>query len=200
MKETPLMFSGSQVRAIREDRMTQTRRIVTPRPLADPDGRNWEWHAGKSLVRAGYSAGYVHSDKKSVARAIVACCPHGRAGDRIWAKETYGYMNLPGYTPVHAYKADPEGAEGWGFPPGFKWRSSLFMPRAASRITLEINGIRAENLQDIREADALAEGVEHSTLNDPRVEFRWMWESIYGPGSWDANPWVWVIKFKRVEA
>lgn len=66
------------------------------------------------------------------------------------------------------------------------------------RIALEITGVRVERLQDISAADAIAEGIAHSTLNDPRVEYRWLWESINGDGSWAANPWVWALEFRRV--
>jgi hypothetical protein len=96
----------------------------------------------------------------------------------------------------------------------------MFMPRWASRITLEVTGVRVERLQDISEADAVAEGIEsrqvsdtnsrwllygrdlsegklYSTTGDSRKSYRSLWESINGPGSWDANPWVWVVAFRR---
>ena len=99
------------------------------------------------------------------------------------------------------------------------WRPSIHMPRWASRITLEITDIRVERLQEISEDDAKAEGVEPWVIGDgwreyglpPDVEaagthplrsardsFASLWESINGPGSWKANPWVWVIEFRRV--
>ncbi len=86
------------------------------------------------------------------------------------------------------------------------WRPSIHMPRWASRITLEITDIRVERLQEISYADAMAEGVPFTELPpgqgrpDPlhRAKFADLWESINGPGSWEANPWVWVIEFKRV--
>ena len=90
---------------------------------------------------------------------------------------------------------------------GLLWRPSIHMPRAASRITLEVTGVRVERLQDISEADAIAEGCgmlkpysDHWQHRDvAKEEYRLLWESINGPGSWDANPWVWVIEFRRVE-
>lgn len=79
------------------------------------------------------------------------------------------------------------------------------MPRWASRITLEIVAVRVERLNDISEADAAAEGIEPMFLGDTdemkrlgaRVAFKSLWESINGAGSWEANPWVWVIEFRR---
>jgi hypothetical protein len=90
----------------------------------------------------------------------------------------------------------------------------MFMPRWAGRITLVITGVRVEQLQDISEDDARAEGITdggclecgESETNcgcinpqpDARDSFIHLWESINGPGSWAANPWVWVVEFRRV--
>lgn len=92
-----------------------------------------------------------------------------------------------------------------------QWRPSIFMPRWASRITLEVTGVRVERLQDISEEDAFAEGVEATEFPDPyrdsfaistpgRAGYAQLWNSINGPDSWDANPWVWCIEFQRLEA
>lgn len=87
------------------------------------------------------------------------------------------------------------------------WHPSIHMPRSASRITLEITNIRVERLQDISEEDAKAEGCDNSQsdaaisvgwFEKPARAFRRLWESINGTESWDANPWVWVIEFKRI--
>jgi len=88
--------------------------------------------------------------------------------------------------------------------PGVKWRPSATMPRWASRITLEIAAVQVERLQSISEADARAEGVtpnafEQTSDNWGGVLYRRLWESIHGPGSWNANPWVWVVEFRRVQ-
>ncbi len=99
-----------------------------------------------------------------------------------------------------------------------KWKPSIHMPRWASRITLEVTGVRVERLQDISEEDAIAEGVEcweergyddaqdfyrnYHTGGDlftAKASYRTLWESINGPGSWERNDWVWVIEFKRIE-
>ena len=84
-----------------------------------------------------------------------------------------------------------------------KWKPSIYMPRWASRITLEIVSVRVERLKSISEDDAQAEGAEVPMTCDvshsARNNFAQLWESINGPGSWDANPWVWVVEFKRFD-
>lgn len=122
-------------------------------------------------------------------------------GDHRWVKETF-YDGRPNY-PLR-YRADGE----WMSP---RWKPSIFMPRALSRITLEVTAIRLERLQDISEDDAIAEGVtrvcaEYYTVPgvlevpypSARLAFAWLWQHIHGPGSWERNPQVWVITFKRV--
>jgi hypothetical protein len=96
-------------------------------------------------------------------------------------------------------------------PRPIKYRPSIHMPRWASRITLEVTGVRVERLQDISEADAIAEGIDlnasaigiRTTGESPQpmaiAIYRSLWESINGPQSWDANPWVWVVEFRRIE-
>jgi len=117
-------------------------------------------------------------------------CPYGKPGDRLWVRETW-CPDVEPYT--FRYKAD-------GDEPLERWRPSIHIPRWASRITLEVVSVRVERLQNISEDDALAEGitlVERGT--SPVDQFNKLWESINGPGSWEANPWVWVVEFKRIE-
>lgn len=154
-------------------------------------------------------------------------CPYGKPGDRLWVRETWANVKTePTWTGAAmceegqiVYRADfgPE-------PVDWNWRPSIHMPRAASRINLEITGIRVERLNDISESDAVAEGIESFRpvpgdgpgsiydgyiykdytgknavpyfITDPRESFRTLWESINGPGSWGKNPWVWVIDFQ----
>lgn len=159
------------------------------------------------------------------------CCPFGAVGDRIWVRETWGCVSheldedgriqpwtpdrpataiheMPfgnGYYSGHAiYAAD--GAFTWGDDDGYEdgrscWKPSIHMPRSASRILLEITDVRVEQLNDISEDDAKAEGAptECCVIGDKHfLGFRSLWKSIYGEESWAANPWVWVIEFKRV--
>lgn len=197
MKERPILFSGPMVRALLAGTKTQTRRIA--KPVRHPDLGNM--YAPGALV-------LEHEPQHVIDR----CCPYGRPGDRLWVRETH--MNWWKLDP-----ANPEGprlfshvaayaADGYELEPGERWIPSIHMLRAASRILLEITGVRVERLQDINEMDAAAEGVatwapgalSPDSLNaDPSDQFRWLWSSINGPDSWSANPWVWVVEFKRVQ-
>ncbi len=162
------------VRAILEGRKTQTRRIVKSR-YKDRFG----WGTAQPLILGDEEC--FNSRYK---------CPYGKPGDRLWVRETW-CPDVEPYT--FRYKAD-------GDEPLERWRPSIHIPRWASRITLEVVSVRVERLQNISEDDALAEGitlVERGT--SPVDQFNKLWESINGPGSWEANPWVWVVEFKRIE-
>ena len=196
MKERPILLSGPMVRAILEGRKTMTRRVVKLRHGADVvvvNGQVWK------PARVDY-AGYVD-------------CPYGQPGDRLWVRETLrakdGFM-------VYAADDGRIDCDGLDWPACIEPRKtivSIHMPRWASRLTLEITGVRVERLQGISAADAQAEGLDFvpdgaaahgikglatSWSNDPRKSYRALWESINGPGSWEANPWVWVVEFKLV--
>lgn len=218
MKERPILFSGPMVRAILEGRKTMTRRVVKLRYGADvvvTNGQVWK------PARVDY-AGYVD-------------CPYGQVGDRLWVRETWqgplleseeheaqfhndgpDAFKKPGFC---AYRAtdtlDAVDADG----NDLGWRPSIYMPRWASRILLEITSVRVERLHEISEADAQAEGVERVVAGvgwrrycdpdseevgvppcgDARRSFRSLWKFINGDESWNANPWVWVVEFKRVQ-
>jgi hypothetical protein len=148
-------------------------------------------------------------------------CPYGVAGDRLWVREAWNCLSAgtdqlisPNPRPnvcAVAYQAT-EKTRHAKFPDSFlvdRWRRSIHMPRWASRITLEITAVRVERLGDISEADAIAEGcgvysegewLNHVECGITRVQrFHELWESINGPESWAANPWVWVIEFRKTE-
>lgn len=148
----------------------------------------------------------------------VTLCPYGVAGNQLWVRETFSpiYPQDPDYNegkPIaYDYAATYQHGDRLGDSLGIKktWKPSIHMPRAASRITLEITGVRVERLQDISEADAIAEGIEKHMTGlwlpcreegkahiDPRLAYRDLWESINGTDSWDKNPWVWAIAFQR---
>lgn len=191
MKERGMIFNGEMVRAILDGRKTQTRRIMKNQPAGDyPDT--------PALIRSvgGGFQWYGHYGESGIFN-----CPFGAVGDRIWVRETWNK-----YGGLLTYRADYDWIEDMkkemacheSYP---KWHPSIHMPRWASRITLEITGVRVERLNDISECDAKAEGAptECCVIGDKHfLGFRSLWKSIYGDESWRSNPWVWVIEFKVV--
>ena len=196
------------VQAILDGRKTQTRRAVKPQPAGEirrgePDFNHW--------IDTKYWERQNQKENRGIGTRGFACT-YGQPGDRLWVRETWmdlqgtGIEIVTGSRERYAYGADTlRGSYGDDQRKcyGLKWRPSIHMPRAASRITLEITSVRVERLQDISEADAIAEGVRNS-LHLPggrfaRENFEHLWWTINGDGSWESNPWVWVIEFKRVE-
>ena len=183
-KERPLLFSGPMVRAILNGTKTQTRRIVKPNHIA-------AYHDGVPSLFSGF--------------------PYGVNGDRLWVRETWSHTG-DGVWSIAAARMAPTGrpvyaADGGEGP----WWPSIHMPREFSRITLEVVRVRVERLNDCSEADAKAEGcglapalpdcTEVEACGQTfRAGYAALWNDINGPGSWEANPWVWVITFKRIEA
>jgi hypothetical protein len=201
MKERPILFSAEMIRAILDGRKTQTRRVIKPQPFNTPDG---SWHI-ELEPRSGYNS------EKTLRNYLPARCPYGEPGDRLWVKETYAGDDFTGY----AYRATQPDALPFGEEVTFKnWKPSIFMPRAASRFTLEILNVRVERIQDMTFDDALAEGIKRTDEDyflaplagvpdypwlHPVVAFSSLWNDINtkrGFG-WEVNPWVWVIEFKK---
>jgi hypothetical protein len=198
VKARPILFSAEMVCALLAGTKTQTRRIVKPQP---PCGCEY-------VINGAYNAALCHSIERPevwvppTARSVDhrLPCPYGQPGDRLWVKETWCELDDGVDRPI-AYRAD-----NWTECPSAdgKWRPSIFMSRAASRITLEITAVRVERLQEISEADAKAEGCivdpwhYPCSLTPGKSTYCTLWESINGPGSWEANPWVWVIEFRRI--
>lgn len=197
MKERPILFSAPMVRAILAGTKTQTRLVVKPQPTGFLGGPGVTMEDGTPAPR-------VPVDDCAGEFGRVIQCPYGQPGDRLWVREAFAHVFDDKFGPVPdsiIYRAD-EGNGDW--PHG--WRPSIHMPRCASRILLEIISVRVERLQEISEADAIAEGVSpdmglrwKSGDDTPRGMYGELWESINGPGSWDANPFVWVVEFKRVQ-
>lgn len=215
-KEKPILFSGPMVRAILEGQKTQTRRIVQVQPpsdkfqlttLADSTARKDKKHIGAHHWAIVKDLNIVE-DHGEYFR-----CPYGYPGDRLWVRETWQARDDKSYytkadTKLHRTE-HPKCAEIWNKkqpPEAFPaWESPIFMPRWASRLTLEIRGVRVERLQEISEADAYAEGVTEwkspEQTFSPVVRFHELWDEINGKrASWESNPWVWVVEFKKVEA
>ncbi|WP_375592213.1 hypothetical protein [Chitiniphilus eburneus] len=208
MTERPILFSAPMVRAILDGRKTQTRRVVKP---------SKDLGVG-CLLAPREIAGEINRGNYLNSR-------YGQPGDRLWVREAYRtsfqYDHIkPRDLPVARtkstlavpfwYDADLYGdltPLHPGLGPG-KYRPGMFMPRAASRITLEITAVRVERLHDINGMDATHEGApvpDHLPDDGARHEwargwFRLLWNEINGDRSWHENPWVWVVEFRRVEA
>ncbi|EBB4449658.1 hypothetical protein P1K16_004040 [Salmonella enterica] len=211
MKERGMIFNAEMVNAILSGRKTQTRRPIKWKQtrfteIAErDDGSLWPW--AEDCERVG---------------DIWFACPYGEIGDHIWVRETWqvihdhidesSHVEYRTYAPsipkekdrywhtVYAEHFGDESREDRGFP----WRPAIHMPRWASRITLEITDVRVERLRDLSEEDAKSEGIIPSAGGvlpgwEYRINFRDLWMDIYGTDNWEANPWVWVIEFKRVE-
>lgn len=182
MKERPILFNAPMVRALLDGTKTQTRRIAD-------DLIGFAGSGQPLTVRGGAPCEYV--------------CPYGKPGDRLWVREAWKAHSTLDHMPPRDipktcvwYPADS------GYMPGSRSRQSIHMPRWASRITLGITSIRVERLHDISRGDAMAEGCPFTNMAEgpnPRQWYADLWGQINGPGSWDLNPWVWVVEFKRVE-
>ena len=224
MKEHPILFSGAMVRALLDGSKTQTRRVVKPQPIsviAQPgEGKVPAWAIVNQAPATGVCVNVCGNEDW-------LRCPYGKPGDRLWVRETFldtlgtGVEHQDDSGTRHRYAFAADCAPGsYGDQArkdyGLKWKPSIHMPRVACRILLEIVSVRVERLQNISEADAKAEGitpheVRHFAIfgasaaeraaiyRDAAVRpYRGLWQQINGVGSWDANPWVWVIEFKRV--
>jgi hypothetical protein len=211
MKERPILFSGPMVRALLDGSKTQTRRVlkqaVGPSLSVDCDDQ------GIAELSWLYGDGPGHDVNERTKRVS---CPYGVPGDRLWVRETFqGPMweesTWDPDTDYHKPEFCEYRADGGPVPEyvDFEdnlhqgWKPSIHMPRWASRITLEVTGVRVERLNDISDADAGAEGwpgfTDDNTL-DSMAWFSDLWDSLgaaRGIG-WDANPWVWVVEFKRI--
>jgi hypothetical protein len=209
MRERGMIFNAEMVRAILEGQKTQTRRVVKAADGAAGFNEEWDINGEEIFIVLGEKD---HTGMNPVLGALA--CPHGQPGDRIWVRETFRVHSRATDVATLVYKASER--QSWTeqthrVPVSVcnkpavieKWTPSIHMPRWASRITLEITGVRVERLNSVSEEDAKAEGAptECCVIGDKHfLGFRSLWKSIYGEESWQANPWVWVIEFKRVEA
>lgn len=190
-RERPILFSAPMILALLAGTKTQTRRVC--------------------------KLDYRSAMPDDELRSLLACCPYGKPGDRLWVREAWGACDyfdntaprdLPRFAAIK-YFADGSiigATAGYGLIR--KARPSIHMPRQFSRILLEITAVRVERLQDISEADAIAEGVNvhpdhhgkpRGSIYSPVQAYRDLWESINGPDAWDANPFVWVVEFRMVK-
>lgn len=202
--ERGMIFNGEMVRAILDSRKTQTRRIVKGADGTVKFCKEWDINGEEIFVVLGEKD---HTGMNPVLGAI--SCPFGGVGDRIWVRETWARYNIDQNSHDIAYRATTPA----DWPEEGRWRPSIHMPRWASRILLEITDVRVERLREISQADAEAEGVGKLKKGfwknyqpgwtefqlTARGSFATLWKSIYGDESWYADPWVWVIEFKRIE-
>lgn len=227
VKERPILFSGPLIRALLAGTKTQTRRLVKPQPPPpNPTGSFGlapapaSWEKPDLFVVVGDVWAVREHDPKMANAGIR--CPFGVPGDRLWVRETYALTSTwdksrPAEMPVLSRLGRPEIPvrwradevhEGalleWG-----RWRPSIHMPRWASRLALEVTGVRVERLQEITEDDAKAEGVPDQGIGNMRVftamganryHFATLWDQINGKrADWMSNPWVWVVEFRRLD-
>lgn len=217
MKERPILFSGPMVRALLDGTKTQTRRAVKPQPQAV----SFAWLWIKKQIRMEWGE-HVNPTM------MVPFCPYGLPGDRLWVREEHRVVKGGFHIKTVEYTADLTRAEievtererklfrKRKFP--FAQTRARFMYRSFSRILLEIVSVRVERLREISEADAKAEGIlpprdcgdeldgyywdylkqSHGTCCTAIASYRTLWESLNGEHSWAANPWVWVVEFKRI--
>ena len=221
MKERPILFSGEMVRAILDGRKTQTRRVINPQPIAD--GLYYEY---KDIpwLKTGDPFPFIGH-----------LCPYGTTNDLLWVRETWRAVELDNGNDGILYKADNHfesiknsqaAADLWcdayaDRKHGNKWRPSIFMPRWASRILLDVTDVQVERIQEISDGDAIKEGIHdvchcgdyveshgyhsgHGAVSMPgwaTENFSSLWDSINAERghSWESNPWVWVVSFKVVK-
>lgn len=209
MKARPILFCGPMVRALLDGRKTQTRRVVKPQPAhgcfyAINESQNAALHMARG--ESGYAI-YVPPKPNSKDHRLT--CPYGQPGDLLWVRETLGNDGDGDWW----YAADTKYTVG-DYPDGWQRRQghkpsipSIHMPRWASRLTLELTGVRVERLRDISLKDVMAEGCEvrqfwlfgADLAERQRIGadvYGNLWESINGRASRAANPWVWVLEFK----
>ena len=204
MKERPILFSGAMVRALLAGTKTQTRRVVKPQPsngwaFETPPvfGRITSTHTKRgrfgAFLRRGIGTDFPEID--------LIPCPYGQPGDRLWVRESFARVPTACGSEDIVFAADYQ--DGSDRAAGVRYTPSIHMPRAVSRITLEITGVRVERLQDISRGDAMAEGCPFPNMAqgpDPRDWYAELWGAINGPDSWAENPWAWVVEFKAIEA
>lgn len=229
MKARPILFSTPMIQALLEGRKTQTRRIVKPQPTPITDEDDFKWRTNEKVYG---NPPYWWASKGCEAMLGIHemryDCPYGSVGDLLWVRETFciGEIAAGDHDPAEkeplfvdqssvareevVYKeyciSNDIGIE------EVIWKPSIFMPKSASRLTLEITNIRVERLQDISKQDAIAEGIEYESDShitqrcknyisggrcpDPIFSYHTLWQKLNGKDSWAKNEWMWVIEFK----
>lgn len=245
IKEIPILFSSPMVQAILRGDKTQTRRGLKPQPQRDSQ-HPWTWNPKRVHGNPFYFSGSTEHLIEILTAPELGICPYGKPGDLLYVREThyrFGHWEpIPGketkggrqkwqfvedraevlYDAPETFRKGMHNADPWT--PAWHKRNSLFMPKEAARIWLEVESVRVERLQDISEGDAVAEGIEKVNVNHdvepeykdyhgvplcrvgdkhpwgltPYGSFKSLWQSINGAESWAANLWVWAVTFKMV--
>lgn len=211
MKQIPILFSTEMVQAILAGRKTQTRRVIKNQPESDTE------KYGAATTKDGTQEWIIGNPGSTTVDVIK--CPYGQVGDVLWVRESCLWV-MSDHAPdllegsrdrtQWVYKASVHedfmkyAKEQYGY----KWKPSIHMPKYAARIWLRIKDVRVERLQDISGQDAISEGIVLTGIRLSSLMESWgaakklfkkLWQSINGEKSWDANPWVWVIEFERID-
>lgn len=217
IKERPIIFNSKMVRAILDGKKTQTRRVIKPQPQY-PGLQNMIYikhpfapssvkgTPAESVINVPEEYIWCHEDWVGNIVGEQGKCPYGVPGDRLWVRETFTEILTKPFDSTSTkivYKADGWTPNDPKYP--IKWKPSIHMPRWASRITLEVLDVRVQRVQNILDAEAIAEGINPKEVAirgwvDARVGFRQLWDSINAKRgySWVSNPWVWVVEYKVI--
>lgn len=211
MVDRPILFSAPMVRALLDGRKTQTRRVLKPIP--------WNKEGDAVDINIASAASYTHDADGGFYYAfehprggpLTAHRARFAIGDRLWVRETWTHTGTGVWQTSDVAHARDGGVvyRATDDRPGAGWFPSIFMFRRHSRLTLIVTDVRVQRLQDISEADAMAEGSQEPSLRElggelaqaawsERQVFQRLWNHINGPGAWDANPWVVAISFRVV--
>ena len=211
--EHPIIFSGWSIQRILAGDKAQTRRVVKPQPPESCYKAFWDTEGEIGLG--------LHKKDNMTLPCWDSECPYGKPGSRLWVREAF---RLPEWaddippneyvkddrfvkgTPAVRFEADGRATpfydrvaeEGWG-----RKRPSIHMPRALCRLVLRVEEVCVQRVQEISEADAVAEGVEPVTRRGTSVDtisaFKERWNVVHGSGAWKKNPWVWVVSFSKID-
>lgn len=232
MREIPIIFSTPMVQALLAGRKTQTRRIIKDHPATV---YNWGKDEGVDGLTHEFRQYHSEDDDRvhgpawiilnedGDSEGILGQCRYGKPGDLLYVRESFHGSKCRNNGTHYYFRADNENIRGLE---GHKWKPSIHMPKEAARIWLQVKGVRVERLQDISEADAVAEGIQSYTdeiserpryrdymadtsgYGDPEhdfpsvgvavTSFATLWEKINGEESWKANPWLWVVEFEVI--
>lgn len=214
MKYLPILFSTEMVKALLDGRKTQTRRL---NGLENQNENPSRWELAGAVYDPAWDEGGWKSccDFQTLDKSVMSMaeCPYGQPGDILWVRETFRPIEQDFGVPRYEYKASEK------INIRDKWKPGIHMPKIAARIFLKVTDVRIERLTDISNEDAIAEGIheyEDGTYKNyfkkkglresdgcecwmPIASYQSLWCSINGVESWDADPWVWVISFERID-